>query len=85
MLTNEQWLEVYTATIETQKDLVWVKDTLKNNHQDIDNCFNRVNELEKSQSVQKGKVAYLAITITALFTILANGIIWIFTGSGAPK
>lgn len=82
MLTDEQWLELYTATIETQKDMIWVKGTLENNHQDIDNCFKRVNALEIDDSFKKGKIVSLAMLVTALVTIMVNGVLWAFNSFG---
>ena len=82
MLNDKQWMEIYTASIETRKDITWLRKALECNKREIDECRENVKNLEVKHSFQKGKVASISIGLTALFTIIVNAALWIFTRWG---
>ena len=85
MLNEEQWMEIYTASIETRKDIVWIRKELNRNDKEIEDCRKNLKELEVSHSFKKGKVASLTILLTALITIMVNGVLWLFNSFGGTK
>lgn len=85
MLTNEQWLELYTTSVENRKDIVYIKGTLEDNREDIKECQVKVNALEVEESFRKGKVVFLAASVTAVLTVLANAALWLFSHAGGSK
>jgi len=85
MLNEDQWMEIYTASIETRKDIVWIRKELNRNDKEIDDCRKNLNALEVSHSFKKGKVASLTILLTALITIMVNGVLWLFNSFGGTK
>jgi hypothetical protein len=85
MLTDKQWDELYTASIENRKDIAWIRKGMDFHTKEIEDCRVRVNDLEVNQGVQRGKVAYLAISLTAVCTVLVNGLLWTFNYFGGSK
>jgi hypothetical protein len=85
MLSDKQWLELYTSSVENRKDIIYIKDTLEDDRRDIRDCQLKVNALEVNQGVQKGKVAFLAVSIAALLTVLTNAALWLFSHAGGGK
>ena len=85
MLNDEQWMEIYTASIETRKDIVWIRKELNRNDKEIEDCRKSLKELEIEQGFKKGKMASLVMVTTALITIMVNGILWAFNALGGGK
>jgi len=84
-LSEKQWMEIYTASIETRKDIVWIREELNRNDKEIEDCRKNLKALEVSHSYKRGKVASLTILLTALITIIVNAILWGFNALGGNK
>lgn len=84
-LTDEQWDELYTTSIENRKDIAWIRKGMDQHTKEIDDCRDRVNDLEINQGVQRGKVAFLAVTVTTILTIASNAAFWLYGHVGGAK
>jgi hypothetical protein len=83
MLTDKQWGDLYTASIENRKDIIWIRKALDRDDFRIEDCRKDIKALEINQGFRKGKVAFLAVTITTVFTVLANVVLWSLSHFGA--
>ena len=70
-------MELYTSSIENRKDIKYITEVINHNTKDIEECQKSVKEIEITQGVHRGKVAFLAVTLTALCTILVNSALWV--------
>lgn len=84
-LNDEQWLELYTSSLENRKDIVYIKDTIEHHTDQIENCQKDLKAVEIDQSFKKGKVAFLAVGLTTLCTIIINSLFWTFNLIGGSK
>ena len=85
VLSDDQWSELYTASIENRKDISWIRKEMDQHTIIIEDCRARVNDLEVNQGVQRGKVAFLAVTITTFLTLVSNGVFWLYSHAGGAK
>ena len=85
MLNDDQWLELYTSSVENRKDLIYIKEAVEHHNTQIEDCSKRINVIEVDQGFRKGKVAYLAVMLSAVITVLVNGILWSFSFFGGSK
>jgi hypothetical protein len=85
MLSDEQWNELYTSSIETRKDVAWILKGMDQHSNEIEDCRGRIQEIEIARSFARGKVAFLAVAVTALCTILVNACLWAFTHYGGAE
>jgi hypothetical protein len=81
-LTEEQWTEMYKASITSAADIVWIREELQANNADLKKCFECITALKSEQSFLKGYLARLAIGMTAICTIVVNVILWAFSYFG---
>ena len=84
-LTETQWTELYKTTIDNRADIRWIREELADNNLEIKDCEGRIVELEKARSFSKGTVAYLSATITVVFTVAANILLWFLGYFGGTK
>ena len=82
MLNDKQWMELYTASIENRKDILWIREEIDSNNIEIGDCQKRINAMEIDHGFNKGKMASLVMLTTALVTIMVNGILWAFNALG---
>ena len=85
VLSSDQWNELYTASIENRKDISWIRKEMDQHTTIIEECRAHVNDLEINQGVQRGKVAFLAVSITAFLTLVSNGAFWLYSHVGGAK
>ena len=85
VLSDDQWDELYTASIENRKDITWIRKGMDLHTAEIKDCYSRVNDLEINQGVQRGKVAFLAVSITTFLTLVTNGAFWLYSHAGGAK
>jgi sulfur transfer protein SufE len=85
MLSDEQWKDIYTITVENRKDISWMREELERNHTEIDDCQSHINDIEIQHSFVRGKIAFLAISLTTVCTILVNACLWLYSHYGGAK
>ena len=85
VLSDDQWNELYTASIENRKDISWIRKEMDQHTIIIEDCRSRVVDLEINQGVQRGKVAFLAVSITTFLTLVSNGAFWLYSHAGGAK
>lgn len=85
MLSDEEWRDLYTCSIENRKDISWIRKEVEMHQTMITESQEHINALEVRNSYFRGKVAYLAITLSALCTVVANACFWAFTHYGGAK
>lgn len=85
MLSDEQWKDIYTISVENRKDISWIRRELEMNHVEIDDCQSRISDIEIQRSFVRGKIAFLAVSLTTVCTILINACLWAFTRYGGAK
>ncbi len=85
MLTDTQWNELYTASIENRKDIVWIREEMDMHNVQIENCREGLKALQIDQGFRKGKVVFLAASVTAILTIATNAALWLFAHTGGGK
>jgi hypothetical protein len=84
-LTEEQWTEMYKASIQSGADIVWIREELQANDADLKKCFECITALKSEQSFLKGYLARLAIGVTAICTIIVNVVLWAFSYFGGKQ
>jgi len=85
MLSDEEWRDLYTCSIENRKDISWIRKEMGTHQFQISECREDITALQIRDSYVKGKVAYLAISLTTICTIIINACLWAFTRSGGAK
>jgi hypothetical protein len=81
-LDEEQWNELYKASIQSRTDIQWIREELQANDADLKKCFECITALKSEQSFLKGYLARLAIGMTAICTIIVNIVLWVFSHFG---
>jgi hypothetical protein len=84
-LNEDQWTEMYRLSVQNGTNIEGIMDELSRFRVEIKDCNGRVNDLEINQGVQRGKVTFLAVTITAFLTIVSNGAFWLYSHAGGAK
>ena len=82
MLTEDQWTEMYKATVNSSNDIKWIREELKQNGKDIKSCFSRVNALTNEQAFLKGKMTRITVGIATICAVVVNGVLWAFSHFG---
>jgi hypothetical protein len=80
-LNEDQWTEMYRLSVQNGTNIEGIKDELSRFRVEIKDCSGRVNDLEINQGVQRGKVAFLAVSITAFLTIVSK----LYSHAGGAK
>jgi hypothetical protein len=81
-LTEEQWMEMYKASIQSSTHIRWIREKLQDNDNALKKCFECISTLKGEQSFLKGYLTRIAIGVTAIFTIVANVVLWAFSYFG---
>ena len=84
-LTNEEWRKLYTASIENRKDILWIRNGMDRHNLEIEKCREGVKALEIDRGFQRGKIVFLAASVTAVLTIATNAALWMFGYFGGIK
>jgi SMC interacting uncharacterized protein involved in chromosome segregation len=77
-LTEEQYMEMYKASIKSSADIFWIREKLQANDADMKKCFERINALKTHQAYMNGRMARMAGGIAAVCAIGVNAILWFF-------
>lgn len=85
MLSDTQWNELYTVSIENRKDIVWIRKEMDMHNVQIENCREGLKVLQIDQGFRKGKVVFVAASVTAVLTIVTNAALWLFSHIGGGK
>jgi hypothetical protein len=85
MLSDTQWSELYSSSIENRKDIVWIRKEMDMHNVQIENCREGLKALQIDQGFRKGKVVFVAASVTALLTVITNAALWLLGHSGGAK
>lgn len=77
-LTEKQWAEMYKTSIQSGRDIVWIREELQANDADMKKCFDCITALKTKQAYMNGRMARIAAGIAAVCAIAVNGILWMF-------
>lgn len=77
-LTEEQYTEMYKASIQSGTDILWIREELQANNADMIKCFDCINALKANQAYMNGRMARIAGTFAAVCAIGVNAILWLF-------
>ena len=84
-LTDNQWKELYTVSIENRKDISWIREKMETHQSQIGECRKDITALQVKDSYIRGKVAYLAVSVTTVCTVIINAFLWAFGCYGGAK
>jgi hypothetical protein len=83
-LSKEREEEMYTKTIETARDITWLRDRLEKGDKRldvfdtrIDECSDLLGSLEAEQKLLNGKLGFVVLILSVCFTAALHGIGWI--------
>ena len=85
MLSDEEWHDIYTCSIENRKDISWIRKEIECDQKQLFDCQKKIRALEIKDSYIRGKVAYLAVGVTTVCTVIINACLWIFGYYGGAK
>jgi len=76
--------EMYVKTVETARDITWLRERLEHGDKRMDNCDKRMDEssekldvLETEQKLLKGKLGLVVLILSAIFTAALHAIGWV--------
>jgi hypothetical protein len=78
-LSEKRLEELYAKTVETAINIQWMREKIENSEKRFYDNEKRITQLEREQSILKGKLGTLIIFLTLCTTILIQGIGWILS------
>ena len=88
-LTESKEEEMYVKTVETARDITWLRERSERRDKRMDNCDalmtesrERICDLETEQKLLKGKLGFVVLGLSAIFTAALHAIGWIISHLG---
>ena len=82
-LSKQQEEEMYRGTIETKVIVSQIRERLEKGDETLNSHSKRLRQLESDHSLLKGKLGAFVLGLTFIVSLLANGILWIFSHFGS--
>jgi hypothetical protein len=82
-LSIEQEEKMYECTVKACESITWIKTRLDKGDKRLDDCANRVTELEKEHSLLKGKLGAFVLGLTFIVSLLVNIGLWVWSHIGS--
>lgn len=82
-LSKEQEEEMYKTTLETAKDISWIREQFQEYEATQKEQEGRIQDLEVEHSLLKGKLGAFILGLTFIISLLVNGILWAWTHLGS--
>jgi hypothetical protein len=83
-LSKEQEEEFRKLTIQSARDITWIRERLEHGDKRLDDCDDRMDksserlgDLEAEQKLLKGKLGFVVLILSVCFTAALHAIGWI--------
>lgn len=91
-LSKEQEEEFRKLTIESARDISWIRERLEHGDKRLDNCVVRMDkaseqlgDLETEQKLLKGKLGFVVVILSICFTAALHAIGWVVSHFGGKS
>ena len=81
-LSEQQEEEMYRVTIRTAAIVEQTQERLEKGDRRLEDCTERLNELESEHSILKGRLGAFILGLTFIVSLLVNGVLWAWTHLG---
>ena len=82
-LSEDQEVEMYRDTIATKTIVSEMKERFEKGDKQIEQCKERLNDLETEHSMLKGRLGAFILGLTFIVSLLVNGILWAYSHFGS--
>jgi len=90
--TEEQKREFHRLTLQSARDITWIRERLEKGDKRLDDCDDRMDQsaehlsdLEAEQKLLKGKLGFVVVILSVCFTAALHAIGWVVSLFGVKS